>query len=180
MTAVTFNSKASNSFIKTFGLISCLTVSMAAFADDSVASKNTTKEPDTKTQVSTKVSHAADIVTKTDVIPAVARSVLTTNIHAREPVDDLGHTVEADQGKEEKLYLFTDIRQMKGETVRHIWYFKGHPKAHVKFYIGGDRWRVYSSKRLTKTWLGDWHVDVVDSTGNVLHQHKFSYQKANG
>ncbi len=40
---------------------------------------------------------------------------------------------------------------------------------------GGSRWRVYSTKNLEPSWLGQWTVRVEDADGRELHRAGFSY-----
>ena len=51
----------------------------------------------------------------------------------------------------------------------------GDVMAEVSFNVGGDRWRVWSSKTLVPEWRGDWNVIVVDEAGNVLHEDTLIY-----
>ena len=57
----------------------------------------------------------------------------------------------------------------------HRWIYFGDVMAEVSFYVGGDRWRVWSSKNLLPEWRGDWNVVVLDDAGNVLHEDTLIY-----
>ena len=101
----------------------------------------------------------------------VTRSVFTTAIDNREPVDQVGqltndHTL---------INFFTEIRGMEGHAITHRWEKDGEVQADVTFNVGGNRWRVWSSKNLQPGWLGNWQVSVVDEGGNVLAQESFAY-----
>jgi hypothetical protein len=50
--------------------------------------------------------------------------------------------------------------------------------ARVPFAVGAERWRVFSSKNLDPSWLGEWTVSVVDEEDRVLHSESFSYVAA--
>lgn len=104
----------------------------------------------------------------------VARASFTTAVQDREPVDQVGQLTN-DNGV---VYFFTEIRGLSGQTVTHRWEHGGEVKAEVNFTIGGDRWRVWSSKNLQPDWLGEWKVSVVDAGGNVLSQESFAYAPA--
>ncbi len=104
----------------------------------------------------------------------VARATLTTGVDDREPIDSIT-TLGNDNAQ---VYYFTEIRDMAGETVKHRWEYKGEVMAEIPFYIGGPRWRVYSSKNLVPDWLGDWKVSVVDSSGSPLSVSTFLYTAA--
>ena len=115
--------------------------------------------------VATFQLHAADGVT---------RSGFTTAIDNREPVD----AVSSLPDDSDKVYYFTEIRGLEGQTLTHRWEQNGEVQANVNFNIGGDRWRVWSSKNLQPELTGTWQVMVVDEAGNVLSQDSFNYGTA--
>ncbi len=63
---------------------------------------------------------------------------------------------------------------MSGSQVIHRWKLDGEEQADVAFDIGGDRWRVWSSKRLMPGFDGKWSVDIV-LDGNIVETHSFDY-----
>lgn len=101
----------------------------------------------------------------------VARATFTTGIQDREPVDQIT-TLTTDK---DKIYFFTDIRNMSGHIVKHRWEYNGKTMAEVEFGVGGPRWRVWSSKSLLPQWTGEWKVSVVDEAGKVLSESSFTY-----
>jgi hypothetical protein len=120
---------------------------------------------------------AAETQPPDEALPAagfVARSMFTTDILEREPLDSVT-TLENDHGL---IFFFTDLRNLAGRTVIHRWRWNGTVIADVPIEVGGPRWRVYSSKNLHPSWLGAWTVAVVDQTGEVLIEREFSYVQA--
>ncbi len=104
----------------------------------------------------------------------IFRSIFTSNISDRQPVDDLENiTTET-----ETVYYFTELRGMNGQTVTHQWIYNGNVVAVKAFQVKGNRDRIYSNKTLTPQDLGPWTVKVLDSGGNVLKQDNFVYEKA--
>ena len=104
----------------------------------------------------------------------VARSVITSAIEEKEPVDQI-----SEMGTDSsKIYFFTEIRGMEGHAITHRWEQGGEIRAEVKFDVGGNRWRVWSSKNLLDSWLGEWTVSVIDEGGNTMAQEKFNYIEA--
>lgn len=101
----------------------------------------------------------------------VARSTFTTAIDNREPVDEVS-SIDTDSSK---IYYFTEIKGLKDQRISHRWEQNGEVQATVNFDIGGDRWRVWSSKNLQPEFTGEWQVMVVDEAGNVLAQNTFNY-----
>lgn len=103
----------------------------------------------------------------------VARAQFTTAVDAREPADNLA---EAAAASVTKIYFFTELRDLDGQTVTHRWSHGGETKAEVSFSVGSARWRVWSSKELLPQWTGTWTVTVVDAGGNVLMEKSFEYK----
>jgi hypothetical protein len=101
----------------------------------------------------------------------VGRSFFTTGIDEREPVD----RVETLAPSEERVFFFTEVIDMSDRSITHRWSYLGQTMAEVGFDIGGDRWRVWSSKRLVPEWAGAWQVDVIDENGQVLDTKYFRY-----
>ena len=106
----------------------------------------------------------------------VKRAVFTTAIKKREPTNNISEL----SNDQQKIYYFTDLRGMQGQKVKHRWIYKGKVMAEVEFKVKGPRWRVYSSKRLDRGWLGDWTVLTVDRRGRTLSRKSFSYTRARG
>ena len=101
----------------------------------------------------------------------VARAQFTTEINEREPVD---HVVLL--GSEaEKVYFFTDLRNLNGQRVKHRWEYNGQVEAEVEFNVASDRWRTFSSKTMDVNKLGEWTVVVVDEQGWPLKAVVFEY-----
>lgn len=103
----------------------------------------------------------------------VARSTFTNGIAEREPVDSINKLATNNN----KIYYFSELRDMAGQTVTHRWEHNGKIMAEVPFTVGGDRWRVFSSKNLEKSWQGEWKVSVIDQSGGTLAVNTFSYEK---
>lgn len=105
----------------------------------------------------------------------VARAIFTTAIADREPVDDL-KTVP---NSTDRIYFFSDLRELAGQIVTHRWEYKGKTMAEITFKVGnGTRWRVYSSKNLLPEWTGTWTVVVSNESGQALQTSTFEYVAA--
>ncbi len=94
----------------------------------------------------------------------VARAAFATAIEDREPVDK----VEKLPADRQKVYFFTELRDMAGQTVTHRWEHEGKVQAEVKFQVKGPRWRVWSSKNLPTDATGEWKVSVINGAGEVI------------
>ena len=75
--------------------------------------------------------------------------------------------------QEKRVALYTELRDLAGQTVFHRWERRGQTMAVIPFKVGGDRWRVHSSKRLTSALKGQWQVVVTDSHGAILAGRSF-------
>jgi len=104
----------------------------------------------------------------------VSRSAFTSEIADREPVDQ----ITALDNDVTRIFFFSELMGLEGQTVVHRWEHDGEVLAEVPFEVRGPRWRVYSSKKLDPTWLGEWAVRVVDGAGNELSFDRFTYSKA--
>ncbi|MDX1824194.1 MAG: DUF2914 domain-containing protein [Thiohalomonadales bacterium] len=96
----------------------------------------------------------------------VARSAFTTAIVDREPVDTLQEIEATDQ----KVYYFTELLDMQGQTATHRWEYNGKVMAEITFEVKGPRWRVWSSKNLRPDWLGEWKVSVLNSANDIIRE----------
>jgi hypothetical protein len=105
---------------------------------------------------------------------SVARSIFTTGIVDREPVDNLTTVPNTLH----RIYFFSDLRGLEGQIVTHRWEYNGKVMAEIKFKVGGPRWRVYSSKNLLPEWTGKWTVVVLDESGWPLKASVFEYTDA--
>ena len=102
---------------------------------------------------------------------SAARAQFTQSIVDREPV---GQVTELTNDNS-KVYFFTELRGLKGQSVTHRWEYAGQPYAAVSFNVGSNRWRVWSSKNLQPGWTGVWTVSVVDEGGNLLSEETLNY-----
>lgn len=103
--------------------------------------------------------------------PTVSRAQFTTAVLDREPTDELS----AISPSTEKVFFFTELRNMDGTNIIHRWSLNGSVMAEVSFNVRASRWRVYSSKTLLPEWRGDWVVDVVDENGVVVETKTVGY-----
>ena len=101
----------------------------------------------------------------------VSRAQFTSAILDREPADELS----AVSPSTDKIFFFTEVRNMDGSSITHRWSLNGAVMAEVEFKVRAQRWRVYSSKTLLPEWRGDWVVDVLDGDGKVLETRTVGY-----
>ncbi|MBU2972245.1 DUF2914 domain-containing protein [Pseudoalteromonas sp. C2R02] len=114
-----------------------------------------------------KISHGGSIDTD-----FVTRAVLTTAVVNKEPVDVLNAQVSL-FSIEEKLFFFTEVNNMKSQTVFHRWFFENTLMAEVELDIFSTRYRTYSSKKIMTKQSGNWRVELVNSNQNILASKSF-------
>lgn len=102
----------------------------------------------------------------------VVRAELASDVVNREPKGILRSPVDVGAGGRTVFY-FNEFRNLNGQTVTHRWEYGGRVMATIPIRIEGNRWRVYSSKRIGQNQLGDWRVSAIDRSGAVLAQTQF-------
>ncbi|RJE77403.1 hypothetical protein BGP78_08640 [Pseudoalteromonas sp. MSK9-3] len=102
----------------------------------------------------------------------VSRAVLTTGIEQREPVDVLKDNLKRTQFSE-KLYFFTEIKNLQGKMIHHLWFHQDQLMAEIPLTVGAVRYRTYSSKNIMPSQTGQWRVEVVTQQGQLLAQKSF-------
>ncbi len=170
-------------------VFSVLFVSQVVFADEALApAEHSMSGSQQADMMGTHKTNSSDIKTLTErklqikqtKVPeemagfsrgTVARSVFTTLIDHREPVDKVK---QVPQQKNDIIY-FTELRDMTGQTAKHRWEFKGKIMSEVKFKVRGPRWRVWSKKSFTPGWAGDWKVSVINGVGDVISEEVIAY-----
>jgi hypothetical protein len=136
------------------------------------------QEPLREEIIATHPAHPIDSI-EPDTNEHVARAQFTSGILKREPVDNVRQLSLADKEHDSvKLYFFSELKGLKGKTVTHRWLFEDKEVARVKFRVGSDRWRVYSSKNIQIRKEGAWFVTINDDQGNVLHRTSIQAKEA--
>jgi len=103
----------------------------------------------------------------------IFRAQLTNGVSKKEPVDKLGSTIPMNEKGLIKVFLFTDMHGLKGETLYHEWYLAGKRMARVKINVRNNNVSASSSKFIDKYMMGDWKVNVVNHSGDALVSAQF-------
>lgn len=139
-----------------------MAVSGSVFAAEATQTTTATEAPATAAQ------------TEQAIKGSVARASFASDIQDREPADSLKQL----ENSNDKIYYFTELRDMAGQTITHRWEHNGKVMAEVPFEIGGNRWRIFSSKTLDPSWTGEWKASVVSASGETLSVNTFNYTAA--
>lgn len=156
---------------KLFVLISTLTILPAYAADyaQPAAAQPATTPPTASQPVTQPAAQARPKSTG-----SVVRAQFTSAIQDREPVDKVSNL----QNDMNRVYFFSEIRDAADQKITHRWEHDGKVMSETSFDIGGNRWRVFSSKTLDPSWTGEWKVSVVDEAGGTLGSSTFTYEAA--
>jgi len=115
----------------------------------------------------------SNLSAQTDAVIEVPEMVFCTGVEDRVPVgaDTMFlNTVE-------QVYCFTKITGVSETApISHVWYYNDNEMARIDLTVSGDPWRTWSSKRIIEEWGGDWRVDVVTESGEILKSMGFTIQ----
>ncbi len=100
----------------------------------------------------------------------VARMILCEGIEEREPANaSEDFSLDINQ-----VYCFTEvINAGDPKTVTHLWYFEDKLMAEIPLDVSGNRYRTWSSKKITPNASGEWRVETVDMAGEKLGEIAF-------
>lgn len=114
------------------------------------------------------------ITTNPDDQHPVIQAQLTSAIHQKEPVDEIDH-IALNQGASVRIHFFMRLRDLAGQNVSVRWFYQNNEVAALNLPIGNnEQWRTHANKLLSKTRLGQWHVELHDASGNLLAQRNFT------
>ena len=100
----------------------------------------------------------------------VTNSTICEKIVNREAVNE-GRSFSASVGK---LYCFNKIANIDSYTeVVHTWYYGNTERARVTLNVNPPAWRTYSSKIIQAHEIGNWRVEILDASGNLLNTVHF-------
>jgi len=121
--------------------------------------------PDTSADT-TEQAHTDTSTINTSGSNNISRAQFTTAVVGHEPADNIVTL----SNNNDRIYFFTELANLKGSTITHRWEYDGKIMAEVNFNIGGNRWRVYSSKSIKPEWTGTWTVAILDENGQIIKQ----------
>ena len=99
----------------------------------------------------------------------LVRAQLARGIWKNEPFGNIHGTIKADGKEATGLFYFTELENMKGKAIYHIWKYKGEVIFKKKKDILDNHWRTYTSKLFTSRSIGPWSVEAVDSENRQLN-----------
>ncbi|WEJ62419.1 DUF2914 domain-containing protein [Thiomicrorhabdus lithotrophica] len=103
---------------------------------------------------------------------SILRAELSQDIESRTPINILQNQVPK---YIRKLNFFTEVSGANGQTIYHRWRTDTQILATVKLEIESNKYKTWSSKKLSSAWLGQWYVEVLDHNQNVIYRKPFYY-----
>jgi hypothetical protein len=100
----------------------------------------------------------------------VAEGKIAKNVQNLEPLYD-NSTFKKDVGK---VYCFTIIKTDKYPThIVHLWLHNNDIMAEIPLSVNANKWRTYSSKKISPKHTGPWRVEVYSEDGKLIDTIKF-------
>jgi hypothetical protein len=109
--------------------------------------------------------------------PKIVRTILTTDLKDKEPVDNISSVLTVNKDRATKVYYFTEIIDMKGQVLYHRWLRNGQLIFKREINILGNRWRASTSKMITYSKAGLWNVRLENEQGDILNEIQFEVIK---
>lgn len=102
----------------------------------------------------------------------ITELVITSKIVKGKPIDSIKRL---SSGTDKNLFCFTRLTATEGtdSSIKHLWYRGEEKIAEYTLLVKGLKWRTYSKKRIPAGLAGEWRVEVVDESGNLLKTVKF-------
>ncbi len=107
----------------------------------------------------------------------LARARLAKEVSDLEPYGEVELPIIINAHKAQGIFYFTDIVNMKGNTVFHEWLKQENSIYKRKFIIRGNRWRVSTSKLFDMNSAGAWQVRLITASGEILNKINFDVEK---
>lgn len=74
-----------------------------------------------------------------------------------------------------EIYFYTEVINANGQTIFHRWRTDDQILATVELNIESDKFRTWSSKKLSSAWQGQWYLEVLDTNKHVIYRKTFYY-----
>jgi len=107
---------------------------------------------------------------------SVTRAYICRGIEESEPTD-AGRSFLPKEDGLNRLCCFSEIvGSAAPDSIWHVWYWGDREMGRVGLEVKSARWRTWSRKQVLDEWKGEWHVDIVDSSGFLLYRLDFSIE----
>jgi hypothetical protein len=113
-----------------------------------------------------------------DLKKKIVRAQLASKVINSEPVGEISLSVKAGEKNPVPVYYFVELTDMKGQTVYHEWLLDDKLISKKMVNISDQTWRTSSRQMVAYTTNSNWTVRLVDNTGQVLNEQKFTVSLA--
>jgi len=103
----------------------------------------------------------------------VPRLQLTSGLKGKLPVDDLGRDVNLEGRSIIRVYLYSRLKDLKGQLIYHEWFDGDRRVARIPIRPYLQAMNASTGKYLTQAMTGLWTVRVVDRQGRTLAERHF-------
>jgi hypothetical protein len=98
---------------------------------------------------------------------------LTSRLKNKSPTDLLGAEITLGDRQLVKVYAYSELTNLKGEKVFHVWYQGDKRMARIPVGVYLDDMRASTSKYIDQTMGGDWHLEITRANGEQLGRMDF-------
>jgi len=103
----------------------------------------------------------------------INKAQLSSNLVKGLPVDNLSSQVLMSEEGIIRVHLYTEMENLRGQSLFHHWYLNGEKQARVRVPINHNQQRSSSSKFINRQMLGKWTVQVLDEQGKAYIEVNF-------
>jgi hypothetical protein len=104
---------------------------------------------------------------------SISNAVLTLDLKNQIPGEALPSDLVLPAAGITKVILFTEMQDLKGQTLYHDWYRNGKRQARVKIPVNVQNQSSFSSKFINSQMTGEWQVKVVDAKSRLYVEADF-------
>lgn len=103
--------------------------------------------------------------------PVVVLAQFTTKIAKRYPADEIANLENPNQA----ISFFSELQDMSGQKISHRWSYGGEVAYNTSFKVRTNRWRVWSTQLLPEDMAGEWTVEIINESGEVLEVRALNF-----
>jgi len=99
----------------------------------------------------------------------ITKIVFTSKLKYNEPINSLSSA----SYKQKRIYLFTRIRNMKGEYLTHVWFKNGNLIFEKRMKVRTNTWKMWTWITPNKKYIGNWEVIIYSDDDKVIAKKRF-------
>lgn len=103
----------------------------------------------------------------------VTMAQITDKVGANQPIGGLAKVLPLGNPAFKKVYLYTKVNNRQGERVMYRWYKDDRLEAEIPVLLRSNEWGSHTTKNINGQMTGQWRVELVDQSENVLLVGRF-------